>query len=251
MDSGGQPRGYRASHLDKGLDYDRQLSRRAFDRYMTSCEADVLRRIIPRLLDGIVPTYLDFACGTGRITKIVRPLVGTAFGADVSASMVEAARSSVPSASFHVVDLTRDPSPIPQVDLVTAFRFFGNAEDELRHEALRVIHTQLRGGGYLILNAHRNPIAISNLLKQVRGKEVVENLTHSKMRRLLRAHGFSVCKIIGIAGWVIRGRYATNAVLETRTATVLERISRILVPARFCPDAVFVAQKLLNSVSSR
>ena len=57
VDSEGQLRGRRASHLDKGLDYDRQLSQRAFDKYMTNCEAQVLRRIIARLSDGIVPTY--------------------------------------------------------------------------------------------------------------------------------------------------------------------------------------------------
>ena len=36
--SGGQLSGYRASHLDKGRDYDRELSESAFDRYMTKCE---------------------------------------------------------------------------------------------------------------------------------------------------------------------------------------------------------------------
>ena len=39
-------------------------------------------------------------------------------------------------------------------DLVTSFRFFGNAQDELRSSALAAINRHLRPQGYLIINNH-------------------------------------------------------------------------------------------------
>ena len=54
---------------------------------MAKYEEEYLRDMIPRLTRG-GGRYLDFACGTGRITAIVAPLVGESVGVDVSESML-------------------------------------------------------------------------------------------------------------------------------------------------------------------
>jgi len=236
-------RDYRDSHLDLGDDYDKTLAALPFDTWMTSQETQILRQIVPGLLPHSPRRSLDFACGTGRITEVIRPMVDEAHGIDVAESMVAHARSRVPDATFHLVDLTRNDSPVMNVDLVTAFRFFGNAHDELRNEALRAIHSVLRPRGHLIVNAHRNPGSIVNRLSRMRGHEVTVTLSHPVLRDLLTRNGFRIVRVIGIGGWLIRARLQTNSILQSRVARFTESMSRVLIPASVCPDAIFVAMR--------
>ena len=78
---------YRDSHLAKGDTYDGTIAAQPFDAYMAKCEAEYLRDVVPRLTGGR-GRYLDFACGTGRITAIVPPRLNGSLGGDISASLV-------------------------------------------------------------------------------------------------------------------------------------------------------------------
>ncbi len=83
--------------------------------------------------------------------------------------MIEMARSKVPGVSFHVCDLTKDDVELGAFDLVTSFRFLGNAQDELRESALAAIVKRMSPGSYLIADSHRNPRALHELLHRITG----------------------------------------------------------------------------------
>ena len=126
---------YRESHKQRGSSYDKYLADEPFSAYMTEIEHNLLRRIIPSLFSNTLPTYLDFACGTARITSVVSPLTKLSFGVDISESMLEKAKDKCQNTNFIHKDITKDSLDIEQVDLITSFRFFGNAITQFASES--------------------------------------------------------------------------------------------------------------------
>jgi SAM-dependent methyltransferase len=234
---------YREGHLSKGGSYDVRLATEPFDAYMARQEALRLTKIVPRLTQQGARRYLDFACGTGRITATVAPLVDETVGVDISESMLGQARRKCPSARFVCADLTRESRDFGQFDLVTSFRFFGNAQAELRAAALRAIATLLRPGGHLIINNHRNPQAFASLLHRMTGGRDELDLTHRELDRLLREHGIRILELHPIALWVFRAKLQTSPLLESRFADRAERAFGHRAWARFAPDCIVVGQK--------
>jgi len=234
---------YRDSHLGKGADYDLALARDPFDAYMVRRERDIVLALLARLQRAGVRRSLDFACGTGRITQLLDGIAEACFAVDVSESMVAEARAKCPRTRFFIQDILDTPLPIAPVHLVTAFRFFGNAEDSLRARALQAIHRCLAPGGYLLLNDHENPWTVQRLARRLLGDRNRADLHHWKLRRLLRSAGFRVRRTYGIGLWIYRAKLEGRGVLNSRWADALELLSRIPFLDRFCPDAVILAQR--------
>ena len=91
---------------------------------------------------------LDFACGSGRVLELLEGHVGKATGVDVTESMLEVAADVTERSRLVHADITRsDDLDGEQFDLITAFRFFPNAELDLRHEAMAKLATLLAPGG--------------------------------------------------------------------------------------------------------
>ena len=235
--------GYRASHLEKGDEYDAAIESAAFDAYLACVERDLLLRLVPRLFPTGVERYLDFACGTGRITAVVAQFARESIGVDVSASMVARAREKCPATKFVMRDITVDPIGLQAFDLVTAFRFFGNAEPELRYSALRAIGELLAPGGYLVLNNHRNAASTHNRLLRLRKRSDGADLTLPMLTELLRASGFEVVSVIAIGAWLLRYRWCRRSILESSWAHRLERLSRLPGVAGLSPDMIVVARR--------
>ena len=237
---------YRTSHLKKGEDYDRDLAVGDLNTYMALREREILTRVMPSLFPGGIPRYLDFACGTGRVTQTIAPLARESFGVDVSETMLEQARRKCPGTTFFVRDVTRDGPPVTGVDLVSAFRFFGNAQNELRVAVLRAINAMVADGGYFVLNNHRNPGSLTARLRRLRGTPETMDLTYPKIERLLADAGFRVEQVHGIALWVVRAKLEHPRVLFSRMARVMEPLSRLPLAYRVSPDMVIVARKVRN-----
>lgn len=233
---------YRTSHLKKGADYDNDLSHDPFDSYMTTVERPLIEQLVAKLFPKGLETYLDFACGTGRITEIIAPLARESWGVDVSPVMLEQATHKCPRTQFINGDLTREDLSIPPADLVTAFRFLANAQDELRREALRAMRDRLKEGGYLIVNDHRNAWSIRNLLTP-HGPERID-LHYRKLRRLLTDAGFRVRRTFGIGFWYVRYKLDRAEVVRSRFVQMIEPLSLIRPIAFFCPDMVVLAQRI-------
>jgi SAM-dependent methyltransferase len=239
---------YRLSHLRTGQAYEAELGQSPLDMYLAAREAEIIRALVPRLFPQGLGRYLDFACGTGRITQLVEPLAHESFGIDVAPGMVELARERCPRTQFWLCDVTRQDPGIGPVQLVTAFRFFGNAQDELRRSALRALRRLLAPGGYLLVNNHRNPGCLRNVLLRLAGLPLPEyhgrpvDLHYWKLHRLLLEAGFRLVRAYGIGFWIFRAALERPSILQSRLARALESFSRLPPLGPFCPDAVLVAR---------
>src|SRR3546814_18550451 len=94
---------YRVSHLNRGIDYHQKFFGNTHRAMMWALERDVLRSIAGHAVAG---RMLDFACGTGRVIGEIADVFDYAIGVDVSESMLDVARLSVPGDDFRCVDLT-------------------------------------------------------------------------------------------------------------------------------------------------
>ena len=235
---------YRDSHRHKGADYDSTIQSSAFDAYMDKWEERHLARVLSRLFPARIPRYLDFACGTGRITRHVEARADESVGVDVSESMLAQARSKCQAARFVCADLTRSDAELGPFDLVTAFRFFANAQDELRSAALAAVNRRLRPGGYLIVNNHRNPSSFLGVANRLARRGDKPDLTHFKLRKLLRRHGFEIDHQRAIGFWILRFKLTSADCLGSAFASRLERAFQYACFAPFAPDILLVARKV-------
>lgn len=183
---------YRSSHQGRGDDYDESFEhithRRVVWRLEKSFLADVVRRFFP----SAGPNYLDFACGTGRVIAFMEPRVAASTGVDIAASMLDVARRHARLSQLVEGDLTRgmqlDREPF---DLVTAFRFFPNAEPELRAEVFAALAAKMKIGGLLVFNNHLNWSSIVLRLLRLLGKPYgFEGVRGADLLSSARAAGF-------------------------------------------------------------
>jgi len=161
---------YRDSHKapDKGRDYEDLYKTQPWPRFLWERERLILRRILDEFLSGQDIHLLDFACGTARITGFLEEHVTTSVGVDVSPSMLDVARGKLERTELIEADLTKDNVLLgKRFNLITSFRFFLNAEPELRIAALKALVPLLSDDGYLVINNHRNmssPIVFATYL---------------------------------------------------------------------------------------
>ena len=62
---------YRESHLQKGADYHESFATQPHMAMVWRLERRLLTRIVREHFPAELPTYLDFACGTGRILGLL------------------------------------------------------------------------------------------------------------------------------------------------------------------------------------
>lgn len=179
---------------------------RSYDYWLWCLERVYLLQVLERQFGAKRPRYLDFACGSGRVIVVLEGgRVAESTGIDVSSSMLELARAKLQWSRIVEGDATEDPSLLEgPYDLITAFRFFLNAEDALRARALAVLHEALADDGLLILNIHGNATSLrglSLLARRFRRRPPLgstpRQLSLAGARRLLHRHGFEVTEVSG------------------------------------------------------
>lgn len=235
---------YRAIHLDRGQHYDASLATVPFDAYMADWERHHLQQLVPGLFPSRVGRYLDFACGTGRATETVAAFCKESVGVDISPTMLAVAAEKVPGTRFELRDLTRDDPDMGRFDLITSFRFFGNAQDDLRESAMAALVKRLAPGGYLIINSHRNPRALYAVFDRLTGGDGGGmDLHFSKLGALLQRHGLRTRVVKPIGAWMVRSRML-NA-YRADDAVAVAREGRFSHPAlaHIAPDTIVVAQR--------
>ena len=152
---------YRESHQCKGLDYDQSFRTSPHRAMVWRIEQSILDHIVSEFLPSGPGDYLDFACGTGRVLAFLGERARSSVGIDVSKSMLAEARKRFPTAELHCADLTREKAlGDRRFDLVSAFRFFPNAEDDLRRDAIVCLVQHLRPSGLLVFNNHCNATSL-------------------------------------------------------------------------------------------
>jgi len=238
-------RGYRSSHAEPeaGRIYDRTHEVGYYAALWKKIEKPMLEAVL-RQLGGRQRKCLDFACGTGRITNVAADYFGDVVGVDVSATMLAQARGAH-NVRFRQIDITRKPLG-ETFDVLTAFRFFLNAEQPLREEALRAMRDHLNPAGRLVCNIQMNatsPMGIaSRIANRIPRSSIRNTMSADELSTLLKSAGFVVEQVKGY-GYLPRPGNLLPRVCEAFLEPA-ERIARVLhVPTRFAQQLLFIAKK--------
>lgn len=140
----------------KGPSYDESYAKDPWSSFLWSREQKMLAKIIDIYYEGKKIELLDFACGTGRITSFLENRVTTSTGMDVSDTMLNEARSKLERTEIIQSDITQnDVLGDRKFNLITAFRFFVNAEPALRNNVIKALVRHLSEDGYFVFNNHQ------------------------------------------------------------------------------------------------
>jgi SAM-dependent methyltransferase len=192
--------GYTDRHKGRGREYHETFSPEVnpYRAMVWRLEQGALNTILRERLKARSVAHLDFACGTGRVLGHLREQVGSATGIDVSSSMMEVAKEVAPGAEFIEADLTRqDVLRGRSFDLITAFRFFPNAEPELRQAVFSVLARHLSPHGVLVFNNHKNRSGLRRRISRLLGREAAgRTMNHAEVEALVTGAGLRILQVI-------------------------------------------------------
>jgi predicted TPR repeat methyltransferase len=189
---------YRNSHTapEKGESYHKAFTNVPYRNMVWELEQDILDHILKTYFHVNQINHLDFACGTGRILSHYADRASSSVGVDISPSMLEIARKHNQRSELFLADLTRDDVLNERkFNLITAFRFFLNAESELRMEVMKVLANHLGEDGYLVFNVHNNTNSLSNRLRKMLGRSLGRSLSLSDIETLLAGQNLEIEEI--------------------------------------------------------
>lgn len=202
-------RDYRTSHMGAeswAKDYDAKLfSPGSFDAMMWEREQRLLDHVLQQHA-ACRDSYLDFACGTGRVLAHVERDFQMAVGLDISPTMLAVANQRVRAATLVEGDATRDPAVLDgrRFDFITAFRFFLNAQPSLRAEAMGFLASALKNEqSRLLFNVHGNRYS-TRALVAAKARFTREQFASMSVREsidLAARHGLEVVEWYGIGSY--------------------------------------------------
>ena len=236
---------YRASHAvpDAGRIYNHTYEEGYYAAVWDKIERPLVETTL-RKLGGSEKSCLDFACGTGRITDVAAECFGSVVGVDVSASMLSHARGAR-NVRLHNVDLTRR-SLGRTFDVATAFRFFLNADQRLRMEALRAIRAHLKDGGALVCNVQMNATSPTGLACRIVDRlpwSLQRNtMSIDQMSALLASAGFTIEEVIPY-GFLPRPGNLLPKFCEAMVGPIERLALAMKLPARFALLFFIIARK--------
>jgi len=222
---------YRDTHiaLSKPEDYDPQFW---IPGTMKNLFWEMEREIISNIIRKYIPfpqKALDFACGTGRVLSFIEQYFPETIGIDVSSSMLAVAQKRCQHSRIIDGDLTTDPSLVKDdFDLVTAFRFLLNAQQELRESVLKSIHRIIKSEGILIVNFHLNPYSITGSYLMFRCWLKGTNRSMISVRNakdLLRSCGFNPLGVYGYGYLLHRREYVRLPNIRGSLEKILARLN--------------------------
>lgn len=150
---------------------------------------------------------LDFACGTGRVLSCLEQWADAADGIDISASMVDVARTKCTKAQLLVGDILAQPELLQKsYDVISCFRFILNAEPEMRERILGRLREVLRQpDGLLLVNVHgnsrslRHPTVLWRRWRERTKKTDAQRneMSPDEVKQLLHKSGFQIVRQLG------------------------------------------------------
>lgn len=232
---------YRESHKGKGVDYDDSFQTEPYRAMLWRIEQTVLDRLVTELFPKGVGDYLDFACGTGRLLRFLGQKAQSISGVDISENMLEVARRNCPQAKLTCGDLTRESLlGERRFDLISAFRFFPNAEDELRRDAMDALVKHLSPSGFLIFNNHTSPTGLSRRIAAGLGRSSQSAgyrlMAREEAASLVTGAGLQIVREIPIASLPMTEHHLL------RPLAFFESIERVLTRV---PATLSIAQNIV------
>lgn len=192
-----RPSDYRTSHTapGKGRSYHSEFTENPYRAMVWDFEREILDKVFADLYQGRDVEHMDFACGTGRILNHFSDRCASSVGVDVSPSMLEIARGNCRDSEILEADLTReDVLGNRKFDLITAFRFFPNAQPELRQQAMETLVRHLTDDGYLIFNNHKHTGSLRNRLARMIGRREFKGMSLQDVRKLLSKNHLEITR---------------------------------------------------------
>jgi SAM-dependent methyltransferase len=186
---------YRDTHLgtDKAAEYEQAYAEGYYADEWAWFERPFLVRTFSRLRTRGTAEAADFACGTGRVLRVAADVFPMSFGLDISPDMLKVAAANSPTSKLLAFDASAG-TVREQFDVVSAFRFFLNAEDSLRASGAAAMYAMLRPGGSLVVNTHSqpwSPLGITKVMRRVYGTRL-RTLSARSLCQLLRHAGFTI-----------------------------------------------------------
>jgi SAM-dependent methyltransferase len=239
-----------------GTKYATAAAAAAYDEVICQHEEDPVWAAEQGLLTMLIRRHLphpqsartiDFACGSGRILKVLQPIVGDLTGVDISAAMLERAAARMPGVKLVQADILCTPESLPSdVDLVTAFRFLLLAEPPLRENCLRVLANRLRAErGIIVVNSHGNPWSF-RLGARVRDAILARNtsLPHFSMRDMKLLAAKCGLRLVEATGCGFIPRSVQRRLPATWCARLERAMSGMPLLWRFGTNLMFVLRPL-------
>jgi len=240
---------YRTSHTNSGYGecYQKTYENGYYATLWNEVEKPLIEEIFNHLKSDGASTCLDFACGTGRITCVAEEVFDQVEGVDVSDEMLSIAKEKLSKTKLINQDISNhllDNS----FDVISSFRFFLNAEPELRESALRALHQILNDNGTMVINIHVNKYSplgrFYRFRNLIRGRIVANTLGWDELNELLQAAGFTIIDTRWYGyyprtGWMLGS-------LATFCLSPFERIckSTRLFPKRWAQNYIVLCQKV-------
>lgn len=236
---------FRSNEQVKSYDED-QYGARTWSTLLWQLEKDVLSTLMGEA--DFVPTrqnYLDFACGTGRVTAFLAPHFESSKGLDISPEMLERACRGLPETEFVCTDVSTGQYNTPgDVDLITSFRFLLNAVPSDQLPALRWMRSQLRDDqSRLIINNHGNSRShkvLPYIARRVRhqARPTTGNiLSHRSVAKLAHQAGFRLESAHGVGHL---GGTSLKLVGPDKMMSIQRRLNRFTFLDRFAEDQLYV-----------
>lgn len=190
---------YRHSHKSEehAHKYEGLVTEGRYYSVLWEWEQKQIKEIVDSRCKGGAGTALDFACGTGRIVRLLEGRFNKTVGLDISSAMVAQAEKKSRSTEFVVGDATEQADLVSdRFDLIISFRFFLNAQDELRKSVIAFMNSALKSDGVIIFNVHLQESSLqSKLLKlwwSLRKEQSLPTLSIEHMSELLQTHDISI-----------------------------------------------------------
>jgi len=193
-------------------------------------------------------SYLDFACGSGRLLELLAPEFQIKVGLDISAQMIDRAAQNVPHAQLYRRNVTEDPTPlIDSFDLITVFRFVLNSDHDDRFAALSWLSAQLRDSeSLMIINNHGNLWShklFSHLARRLfsTSTTVTGNVMSGRaFERIVEAAGL---RVVSRRGFGFLGGTLAGVVGMTRMKSIQASLNRLPFIDRFAEDQIYVVAR--------
>jgi ubiquinone/menaquinone biosynthesis C-methylase UbiE len=193
---------YQKSHLvpGKGKSYDVAVRTGRYRTLVWAWEQQMLQHILSRYYPDGQVCLLDFACGTGRIIGFMEDKVDSATGVDVSESMLSVTAGKLQRSELLLADLTEENVlGDRKFNLITAFRFFLNAQPALRRKVITVLADLLTEDGHLVFNNHLQHGSLMHLAlsfsARLRGRSMCRTLSMAQIRSLLSEANLQIADV--------------------------------------------------------
>lgn len=175
-----------------------EYSDKSYYHLMWEMEKDFLITLVNQMSHTSI-NYLDFACGTGRVIEVVENYVSKSTGVDISEEMLSIARRKI-SRSYLIQRNILKESLKEKFDLITIFRYFLNAEVELRDQVLQEIKSYMTKDSLLIISIHGNKFSFrffTYIIKRITGKRL-NQMSYYDVKTMLNKNGFKIINYVGI-----------------------------------------------------